>query len=260
MLAKPEDGLPEGWRPQIAAGLTAEAFSAAFETYGRIHIADFLRPADASILHRHLEAETDWLRCTRSSKGNVDIPLSYIRSLPPEKQSLIQTAAHNDAAAALRDPTALHYLFDTVRFDPETAGGAPLQPVYQAVHHFLNSASFLDFIAGLTGDGRARYVDARATRFMPGHYLTEHDDQQAGQSRLYAYVLNLSPFWLPDWGGLLQFIDAHGHVAEAYAPRMNALNIFKVPQKHAVSFVTPFARAPRLSITGWIRADQASVL
>jgi Rps23 Pro-64 3,4-dihydroxylase Tpa1-like proline 4-hydroxylase len=31
------------------------------------------------------------------------------------------------------------------------------------------------------------------------------------------------------------------------------MNIFRVPQLHAVSYVAPFARADRYSITGWLR-------
>jgi SM-20-related protein len=65
--------------------------------------------------------------------------------------------------------------------------------------------------------------------------------------------MNFTPAWKSDWGGLLQFIDEDGHVAEAYAPAFNALNILRVPQKHAVSYVTPFAGAGRYSITGWLR-------
>jgi Rps23 Pro-64 3,4-dihydroxylase Tpa1-like proline 4-hydroxylase len=37
------------------------------------------------------------------------------------------------------------------------------------------------------------------------------------------------------------------------SPRFNALHLFKVPQRHSVSLVAPFAGAPRLSITGWLR-------
>ena len=41
---------------------------------------------------------------------------------------------------------------------------------------------------------------------------------------------------------------------EAFTPAFNSLNVFKVPAQHAVSIVAPFAGAPRLSITGWIRS------
>jgi hypothetical protein len=37
--------------------------------------------------------------------------------------------------------------------------------------------------------------------------LAPHDDSHAGEGRRYAYVINLSQRWKPEWGGLLQFID-----------------------------------------------------
>ncbi|MBB1180632.1 2OG-Fe(II) oxygenase, partial [Pseudomonas sp. FW305-3-2-15-E-TSA4] len=75
-----------------------------------------------------------------------------------------------------------------------------------------------------------------------------------GKHRLLAYVLNLTPRWRVDWGGLLLFLDPDGHVAEGYAPKFNALNIFRTPFPHAVTQVSTFAGAPRYAITGWIRA------
>ena len=66
--------------------------------------------------------------------------------------------------------------------------------------------------------------------------------------------MNLTARWRADWGGMLLFLDDEDHVAEGYMPAFNSLNIFKVPQRHAVSIVAPFAGEPRLSITGWLRA------
>jgi len=57
----------------------------------------------------------------------------------------------------------------------------------------------------------------------------------------------------PYWGGILQFIAEDGHLAEGYAPSFNALNLFNVPQLHAVSYVAPFAQAGRFSVNGWLR-------
>lgn len=153
-----------------------------------------------------------------------------------------------------------HYMFDNLRIsDPIDAGGqAPSS--YRRVLGFLNSPEFLNFIRVVTGDDRPTCCDAQATRFQPGHYLTEHDDRVPHKNRLYAYVLNLSEGWRSDWGGILNFLDADGHVAEGYTPAFNALNLFKVPQRHSVSFVTPFAGSPRLAITGWIRDDRPAYL
>jgi Rps23 Pro-64 3,4-dihydroxylase Tpa1-like proline 4-hydroxylase len=106
----------------------------------------------------------------------------------------------------------------------------------------------------ITGDARPRFCDAQATRYAPGHFLTAHDDKDEAKGRLYAYVLNMTAGWTADWGGLLLFLDEDGHVSEGYTPAFNALNLFRVPQPHCVSLVTPFAPRSRLSITGWIRA------
>ncbi len=76
----------------------------------------------------------------------------------------------------------------------------------------------------------------------------------AGKQRRAAYVLSLTPEWRAEWGGVLEFLDADGHIAEGYVPCFNALNVFLVPQLHHVSCVAAFAAAPRLSLTGWLRA------
>lgn len=67
-------------------------------------------------------------------------------------------------------------------------------------------------------------------------------------------MLNLSRDWRADWGGALVFEGADGHIEEGFAPAFNALNIFAVPMRHAVTQVAGFAPADRLSITGWLRA------
>jgi Rps23 Pro-64 3,4-dihydroxylase Tpa1-like proline 4-hydroxylase len=70
-----------------------------------------------------------------------------------------------------------------------------------------------------------------------------------------AYVLNLArEDWHPDWGGYLLFLDEEGDVIEGFRPRFNALNLFRVPQSHSVSYVPPFAPIGRMAVTGWLRS------
>lgn len=52
------------------------------------------------------------------------------------------------------------------------------------------------------------------------------------------------------------FLTMDGHVAQAFSPKWGALNIFTVPQPHAVSMVTPIAEAARYSISGWMRSKR----
>ena len=120
-------------------------------------------------------------------------------------------------------------------------------------YEWLDSEEFLGFARSVTGFGDIGFVDAQATRFSPGHFLSAHDDSAEGKNRCAAYVFNFTEEWVPDWGGYLQLLDDDGHVRCGLRPRFNVLNIIAVPQLHNVGFVAPFAGAVRLSVTGWLR-------
>ena len=236
--------------PRLNLGLDLEAMRSVFRRHGRLHIASLLNADDAARLRRALEAETQWMRATLREGRNFVMSVRDLDALAPEESGQLNSWAYSEAAKGF------HFLFDSVRISDMAERGEGLPAVYAELFRFLNGDTFLGFIRSLTGDGRAAYADCQATRFLPGHYLTQHNDLVPQYGRLFAYVLNLTPVWNPDWGGLLNFIDDDGHVAEAYSPAYNALNIFSVPTPHSVSFVTPFAQAPRLSLTGWIRHDR----
>ena len=111
-----------------------------------------------------------------------------------------------------------------------------------------------DFIRDFTGDRELMMVGAQATRYLPGEFLRTHDDRHEQEARRFAYVLNLSRDWEADWGGLLHFVDDAGGVSASYVPNFNSLSLFKVPARHHVGLVAPWARQPRLAITGWWHA------
>ncbi len=119
----------------------------------------------------------------------------------------------------------------------------------------LNSEPVLDLVRALTGFGQIIKADAQATRYAPGQFLRQHNDQSPPDETWHvAYVYNLTSQWQPDWGGYLQLIDLRGDIAVGLKPRFNVLNLIAVPQPHLVSMVSPFAGAARYSITGWFRS------
>ena len=121
------------------------------------------------------------------------------------------------------------------------------------VLEYLNSAEFLDFARSVTGLRAIRRTNAQATRYRPGHFLRMHDDVDLSDGRLAAYVLNLTPGWHPDWGGLLHLQRDDGMISEILFPFWNTLSLFLVPQFHFVSGVMPYAEQDRLAITGWFQ-------
>lgn len=212
---------------------------------GRAQVDGVLDPADAQGLYEAATA-ADFNVVTRRGTGHVDLPAAWLASLTPDqKQALgqaVQTSAQSD----------FQYLYDNHPiYDLVQAGQAA--PVWRDLLAFLNGAAFLDLMRDLTGEARIALADAQLTRYRAGHFLTEHDDHAEGKNRFYAYVLNLTPVWRIEWGGLLAFHSEDGNVAEAFTPRFNTLNLLKVPSPHSVTQVALSAAADRISVTGWLR-------
>ncbi len=124
------------------------------------------------------------------------------------------------------------------------------------LYDFVNSEQVLDFVRTVSGDSSITSADAQLTQYTAGNYLTRHLDDLAGDRRKLAYVLSLTEHWHPDWGGLLQFYTRDGRPTESWSPGPNTLSLFDVAHVHSVTYVTPFAGAPRYSLTGWFRADE----
>ncbi|WP_309644786.1 2OG-Fe(II) oxygenase family protein [Phenylobacterium sp.] len=222
----------------------------AFAVNGRLHIPNFFKGNFAKHVSDTLAApDMPWSRTMVVQGKGVEVPLPmWIQGGPQRiqiEQQVIQTAR-----------TGFQYMYDAYRIsDNIKAGkraGGRLEPV-EAVFDFVNSEDFLSFVRTLTDDDRATNADAHASRYGPGHFLNTHHDGNADTGRLYAYVLNLTPTWSTDWGGVLLFQDDAKNVIEGFPPRFNALNIFRVPQHHCVSQVATFVNAYRYSITGWVR-------
>jgi SM-20-related protein len=231
---------------EIAPQHDADRLSVSFRQRRRMHIPDFLREEDAARLYETLQRRTPW-NLTVQHNGPKDITPSQWDALSPEQRARVGQEVIEGARRGFQGR------YGTLRLseDGEEFGGDI--PEFAALTGFLNGA-FLDFTRSLTGAPQIALADAQATLYMPDDFLSEHDDKNDRRKRVAAYVLNLTPRWKVDWGGLLCFIDGAQRVTEAYAPAWNALNIFMVPQAHSVSLVTPFAGAGRYSVTGWLRA------
>ncbi len=132
----------------------------------------------------------------------------------------------------------------------DEASPAPLRDFKAQV---LNEKGILQQLAKLS-EQPIKHASAQGTQYTPGQFLTRHNDVVEHEGRVYAYVMNLTPHWHADWGGLLQFFEQDGSPTRSYAPRYNSLVIFDVKKIHSVTFVTPFAGNARSSITGWFRS------
>ncbi|WP_105103470.1 2OG-Fe(II) oxygenase [Microbulbifer pacificus] len=235
---------------KISKKLKVNELRKAFSDSGKLHIPGFLEPDSAIFLASELASRRDWSLVFNSQGKHYDISYAHYMTLPEKSKTELREAIYSQAGSEFQ------YFFKNI----------PVYDIYHkadvedefiaSVFEFINGDEFLGIIAEITGQHTITFGDVQATSFEPGHFLTSHDDYVAGKNRRIAYVINLTSEWLSDWGGALQFSSKEGPGFDGYFPVFNAINLFKVPQLHSVSMVTPFSLKSRVSITGWLRSGK----
>lgn len=238
-----------GFSPRLNPALDRRELAESYRRDGRVRIGDFLDLASADTLERSLLANGAWLQMVNAGDKLFELSREARAGFSAERSAALQ-AAVDDAAR-----WGFQYRYEALRVpDDRAARGASGRPL-DGFASFLSSEPVVQFLHEITGDASICFADAQATRYNPGDFLTGHDDDVAGKSRVAAYVYGLTRSWRTEWGGLLLFHEGDGQVS-GLVPAFNSLTLFKVPQPHSVSIVTSFAGAPRLSVTGWLRARE----
>ncbi len=233
------------------AGRTDEkTLAETFRSQGRVQIPRILTAASAESLHHCMAEQQEWNLVYNLGGKHVDVSATAVAKWPLKQRQKLTKLIYQQAS------NGFQYCYKAI-------------PIYDIYHRkllpghffnelfeFLNGKDFLSLVRGITGFEHIGFTDAQATCYEKEHFLTSHDDNVKGKGRLAAYVLNLTPTWRSDWGGALQFTDTQDNPIGAFRPAYNALNLFRVPTRHSVEFVTPFATAPRFAITGWLRSGE----
>ena len=217
---------------------------------GRIRICPAIAPAAAAALQAELTASPDWVRTLRQGGIERELDAPALAALAPAHLRAVEQLAVQGDDAVFR------FLHDAIRISPVSAERQARGWLLDACAEAFNAPAALDLIGELTGE-EVRSFRGDATRYLPGHFLTTHNDGRKHGKRVLAVVLNLSQ-WHIDWGGLMLFHGAYGAAHCAWTPAFNTLNLFSVPQDHSVTMVTQLARAPRLTVSGWFYADQSA--
>lgn len=239
--------MPEPIR--LNPALDPRDYAAAFQRDGVVQVPDFLTPDSADRIEAALKTATPWGLSVSDASGKG-------QWLSPEALQTLGRdgvmAKAREAMTAARTGFGFSFLAYPI-IEALLAGREPGHPTHELVQ-LLNSPEARDFCAAVAGETGITKIDAQATLFRQGDYLTLHNDTGVGERRA-AYTLGLTREWRTDWGGQLLFHDEAGDVTHGLMPRFNVLTLFRTPQWHTVATVAPYAGAPRFSITGWLRDD-----
>lgn len=230
---------------RINPDLDRAALRREYEEAGRVRVYGLLEDG-AMQLYEHFLERTDWIHLINGDSGILELDPAAKAALSAEEWAAIEAAAH----ARVKDH--FQYRYEAVRVN--AAEQALMHDPLADFARFMQSAALLEFLRDVTGHDELAFTDGQATAYGPGDFLTGHDDDVAGKGRLAAYVYGLTPYWRLEYGGLLLFHGPHDRTAAGNVPRFNTLDLFRVPQQHSVSFVTPAAPHRRFAVTGWLRS------
>jgi SM-20-related protein len=121
--------------------------------------------------------------------------------------------------------------------------------------NWLEDKENLDFISKIAGQEYTGTDEVFAACYTVGDYLSPHVDSPNGT---LGFVYQMTKNWLPEYGGLLHFMDDDRKVVERIeVPQYNSLTLFYLPENkgkwHFVSPVAPGTPEIRLSYTGWFK-------
>lgn len=240
----PVDGdTPLALNPEFCPDYAAQQFAAK----GFTQLRDLLAPDTAQRLLRCLTQETPW-GIAWYENGPRTLDAAGVRSLKPQEGLALSQAIHNRAATP-----EYQYLYQCYPIlDAYLAGKDPGLYLHRWLE-FVNSEPMLELVRQVTGLPNLCKADAQATLYARQQFLCLHTDDFKEEAWRVAYVLNMTPHWHENFGGYLLFYDEAGDITGGLMPRFNCLNLLAVPQRHAVSYVPPFAPNARFALTGWFR-------
>ena len=218
-----------------------------FAETGIVAIPGILGEETANGLHAMLRGRDDWKQVIGGETSLVELDRPTRAGMSEEQRNQLDQAVYAGAR------TGFQFRYETLRVPDGAAERSASADPLAAFAGWWSSEAVLGLLRQITGMPRIAFADMQGTAYAPGDFLTGHDDDVAGKNRLAAYVLNLTPQWRTEWGGLLAFHDDFSPEVLALSPAFNRLNLFKVPRRHSVTEVTRAAAYRRYAITGWLR-------
>lgn len=223
-----------------------EALASSLQRTSILQVPNFFTDATAEYLFELLNENKVWYLAYNDGDNYYESSTEQLQAVTPQQRQGFMNNIYSRARHQFQYVFSHYYITQAIDNNED-----PGHPMHQ-MQGFVNSEEMLGLMRRLTGDAAIVKADSYASSYLPGHFLTAHDDQHATHNRSAAYVFSLTKNWNKDWGGHLAFYDDSGNITAAFVPTFNTLNLFMTPQMHSVQFVAPFAGVKRNSFMGWL--------
>jgi len=210
-----------------------------FSEKKRLKIDNFLKDSYAELLFQYLNNYKDWNLATGIAQNK------YEKKDNIQNNNINTLQIKNVNSAFSKDQFT--YIFN--RF----MNGSNMSFHEFSLRQILSSDNFINQLNEITGLELKKLTTLFASKYKSGNFLSPHSDK--GNGRL-AFVINLTKFWKPQYGGNLHFMnDNRTEIIDTFVPSFNNLIIFYVPPNvgipHYVSHVINGVKYNRFAISGW---------
>ena len=229
--------------------LDIEKYVQEFKENKVVVIRDFLREEQAEIMYNWFNNDmpADWWEAS-SFPGIKEKKVAFVRNFPENQEKIFENYQH--VIKEFRDGNFAYHFFRTDKNHTEDCDCHECE-----IREFLDSKEILDFISKVSGDKKSHTDEVFAACYTAGDFLSPHLDSPNGS---LGFVYQMTKNWLPQYGGLLHFMDDEKtKVERVEVPEFNSLTLFYLPpgkgKWHFVSHVAPGVPELRLSYTGWFK-------
>jgi Rps23 Pro-64 3,4-dihydroxylase Tpa1-like proline 4-hydroxylase len=213
--------------------------SAKFTLNKRLKIDNFLEINFAESLYRYAFLEKNWVLASGIDKNK------YEKKHAPQFDKINNLQIKNVNQAFGKDQFSYAFY--------RGMNSQSMSLFEFKLRKILNSDIFLNFLNKITHLELTQLTTMFMSKYNSGNFLSTHSDKGNGK---LAFVINLTKFWKPQYGGNLHFLnDSRTEIIDTFVPAFNNLVLFHVPEQngipHYVGHVSPNVKYSRYAISGW---------
>lgn len=210
-----------------------------FENNQKLKINNFLNEEFAETAFKYAFLEKNWILSTGINTNK------YEKKDSLEFQKINNLQIKNVNTAFGKD----HFSYIFYR----NMNGINMTYTEFTLRQILGSSEFIKKLNEITGLTLTKLNTLFMSKYKSGNFLSPHSDN--GNGRL-AFVINLTKFWKPQYGGSLHFMNKERtEIIETFVPEFNNFIIFHVPDgvgiPHFVGHVAPNVKFSRYAVSGW---------
>ncbi|MBE1298866.1 MAG: hypothetical protein GJ680_03005 [Alteromonadaceae bacterium] len=115
---------------------------------------------------------------------------------------------------------------------------------------WINEEDTVDMFKDITGLSQMAFAKCQVARFSQGQFLLKNTLKAENKNSQLGFILDLTPDWDTDWGGLLQLHSTNDMPASAFTPQFNSMIIFNASSAYSVTYLAPFIKYYKYCVMG----------